>query len=241
MNPLILIPLSACILTSCSLTEWNATRSIPTDIPSVIQTGALEGDLTSKKSDTETTETLKNAYSEELLARDIYKKIITKYPNLSEINNIIRSEDEHREQVGKLLDTRGVARPTGYGIYTETEKQLTQLLESNLTGAIEVGVMIETGDIDHLLTEYKTTPDTDIRQVFENIGGGSYNHLRAFLRMAESAGYTPKTQTTNYLSPSEISQSGSLKHKMTELLKANNLPTSGVNMGGGQGHGRNNH
>lgn len=44
------------------------------------------------------------------------------------------------------------------------------MIDTSLTGAIEVGVMVETGDIDHLLEEYKKVSDTDIRRVFENIG-----------------------------------------------------------------------
>jgi hypothetical protein len=136
---------------------------------------------------TVTAQVLTEAYQEELLAHDIYTYMVDRYPELIEVNNIIKSENEHREQVGTLLESRGITRPTEYGIYTETYTTLRALANSSLSGAIEAGIMIETGDIDHLLAEYQKVSDTDVRQVFENIGGGSFNHLRAFLRMAQSA------------------------------------------------------
>jgi hypothetical protein len=112
--------------------------------------------------------------------------MVERYPTLTEVNNIIKSENEHREQVGTLLESRGIARPSDYGIYMDTYTTLKNIIDMSLTGAIEAGILVETGDIDHLLAEYKKITDTDIRQVFENIGGGSFNHLRAFLRMAQS-------------------------------------------------------
>lgn len=97
--------------------------------------------------------------------------MFAKYPTLSEVSNIIQSEEKHSEQVGRLLDARSISRPTDYGKFNETYTTLSQMVESSLTGAIEVGVMIEVGDIDHLLEEYKKLEDKDIRMVFENIGG----------------------------------------------------------------------
>ena len=93
------------------------------------------------------------------------------YPALSEISNIIQSEEKHSEQVGRLLDARHISRTTDYGSFNETYTTLSQMVESGLTGAIEVGVMVEVGDIDHLLEEYKRVEDADVRRVFENIGG----------------------------------------------------------------------
>jgi hypothetical protein len=100
--------------------------------------------------------------------------------------------------------------------------------------------MVEVGDIDHLVTEYKTVEDTDVRRVFENIGGGSFNHLRAFLRLAVENNYSVTTDYARYMSADEVNSTGSLKSKMTDLLIANNLPTFGTQGGrnGGNGDGR---
>lgn len=183
---------------------------------------------------------LKDAYSEERLAEAIYTKMFEKYPALSEVSHIIQSEEKHSEQVGRLLDARNISRPTDYGKFNETYTTLSQMIDSSLTGAIEVGVIVEVGDIDHLLEEYKKLEDSDIRMVFENIGGWSFNHLRAFLRFAESNSYTVTTDYARYMSTSDINSTWPLQRKMTELLEANNLPVSGTagNRGNGQGGGR---
>lgn len=97
--------------------------------------------------------------------------------------------------------------------------------------------MVEVGDIDHLLSEYKTVEDTDVRRVFENIGGGSFNHLRAFLRLAVENNYIVTTDYARYMTASELNSTGPLKYKMTDLLKSNNLQTFGT-QGGGNGDGR---
>lgn len=97
--------------------------------------------------------------------------MFAKYPTLSEVSNIIQSEEKHSEQVGRLLDARSIFRPTDYGKFNETYTTLSQMVDGSLTGAIEVGVIVEVGDIDHLLEEYKKVEDADIRMVFENIGG----------------------------------------------------------------------
>lgn len=100
--------------------------------------------------------------------------------------------------------------------------------------------MVETGDIDHLIEEYRKIEDTDVRQVFENIGGGSFNHLRAFLRLAQENSYSVTTDYARYMTADEINTPGPLKYKMTDLLEANNLPTFGTTGGrsGGKSDGR---
>ena len=221
MTQLTFLPLVLCMLGSCSLSDWSAqttTPLSPTQTP-VVQSGTTDT-ITSKISAT-TTETLKNAYSEELLAEAIYRDIVAKYPALASIDNIVQSEEKHSTQVGKLLTARGIALPTDFGIYADTYTTLKTLVDSSLTGAIEVGVMVEVGDIDHLLAEY----------------------LRAFLRFAEQYNYTPTTDYSKYMTAADLTTTGSLKSKMTELLQANNLPTSGVSggQGGWQGRGRAGH
>ncbi len=74
------------------------------------------------------------------------------------------------------------------------------MINTSRNEAIEAGIMIETGDIEHLLEEYKKIEDSEVRRVFENIGGGSFNHLRAFLRLANTYQYTPRTAYSAFLS-----------------------------------------
>lgn len=234
MKSLFIIPALAIILGSCTVNDLDATKNIqPNTSP---KTSISSGSVS-----LETKEILLMAYSEELLAHDIYTKMVAKYPNLTEVKNVINSEANHREQVGKLLDVRNITRPTDYGAYSGTYDVLTKMVDSSLTGAIEAGVMIETGDIDHLLAEYKKINETDVRMVFENIGGGSFNHLRAFLRLAKENNYTVTTDYSRYMTSIEINSTGPLQSKMTDLLKANNLPTYGGNKPMGMGNGQGNH
>ena len=214
MNTLYLIPLSICMISSCTLSDLQVAKPVTTT-----------KDSTTTNNDV-TQSVLTEAYQEELLARDIYTYMVDRYPELSEVKNIINSEDAHRDQVGKLLDTSSIMRPTDYGIYNDTYTTLKNMIDSSLTGAIEAGVMVETGDIDHLLAEYQKVPDTDVRRTFENIGGGSFNHLHAFLTLARTHNYTVTTNWSKYLTITESTSIGSLKYKMTELLNRNNLPTS---------------
>lgn len=231
MKSLLIIPVLILVLGSCTMNDLSAKRINQPKIPSGVQ--SFSGTVLP-----ETKETLIMAYSEELLAHDIYTKIVEKYPNLAEIKNIVSSEANHREQVGRLLDVRNITRPTGYGVFGGTYDVLIKMVDSSMTGAIEAGVMIETGDIDHLLAEYKKINDRDVRMVFENIGGGSFNHLRAFLRIAKANNYIVKTDYARYMNVDEINSTGPLQSKMTDLLSANNLPTYGggsMGMGNGQG------
>lgn len=86
---------------------------------------------------------LQDAYSEELLAHDVYAYMVSKYPSLAEVNNIINSEAQHQSSIGLLLDAYGITRPTDYRIYTDANTALKNMIDSSLTGAIEAGIMIE--------------------------------------------------------------------------------------------------
>ena len=223
MKSIIILPVFALILGSCTLNDLDARKNIQPNTPpaALISSGSVS---------LETQETLRMAYSEELLAHDIYTKMVKKYPNLTEVKNIINSEANHKEQVGKLLDVRGITRPTDYGAYSGTYDTLIKMVDSSLTGAMEAGVVIEVGGIDHLRAEYKKIDEVDVRMVFENIGGGSFNHLRAFLRLALENQYTVTTDFARYMQASEVNSTGPLQSKMTDLLSANNLPTYSNNI-----------
>jgi len=147
MNPIILFPLSLCILSSCSLSDWQA-QTTATPVVQTVGTVAITDTST-------TTQVLREAYQEELLAEAIYRDIVATYPALASITNIVNSEEQHSTQVGRLLTARGIALPTDFGIYTDTYTTLKALVDSSLTGAIEVGIMVETGDIDHLQSRPK--------------------------------------------------------------------------------------
>lgn len=242
MNPILPITLSACLLTSCTVSDFESKSPSSTQSPAVTQVTENQKTIVSPIVTDPTTVTpiLRDAYSEERLAEDVYTLMVAKYPQFTEVMNIINSEEKHSEQVGRLLDARGIARPTDYGSYSGTYETLKNMIDTSLTQAIEAWVMVEVWDIDHLLSEYKKIEDTDVRRVFENIGGGSFNHLRAFLRLSTENNYTVTTDFARYMTPEELNTTGPLKYKMTDLLKSNNLPTFGTQSGwnGGNSDGR---
>lgn len=139
MNPLFLIPISVCILSSCTLSEFQAKTPSSTQSPPIIQQTENQKSLTISQATDPTviTPLLRDAYSEERLAEDVYTLMVEKYPQFTEVTNIIDSEEKHSEQVGRLLDARGIARPTDYGSYSGTYEVLKKMIDTSLTQAIE--------------------------------------------------------------------------------------------------------
>ena len=128
MNPFNFFLVSVFLLSSCTVSE----NTFPSPVP------ANQTEQSTTSPDVSVTEQiLKDAYREELLAETLYTEIVQQYPTLSSIESIVNSEEKHSAQVGKLLDARGIARPTDFGVYDATYKTLSQLIRTSLTGAIE--------------------------------------------------------------------------------------------------------
>ncbi len=139
MYPFLITTLSACLLTSCSVSDFNAKTPSPNAVPTVAQTSTVQkGVASGVATDPAIVATiLRDAYSEERLAEDVYTLMVAKYPQFTEVMNIINSEEKHSEQVGRLLDARGIARPTDYGSYASTYEVLKKMIDTSLTQAIE--------------------------------------------------------------------------------------------------------
>lgn len=139
MNPLILLPLSACILSSCTLSEFQSKTPSTIQVTPVTEMSQNQKTtITPVVTDPTLVATiLRDAYSEERLAEDVYTMMVAKYPQFTEVMNIIDSEEKHSVQVGRLLDARGIARPTDYGSYSNTYEVLKKMIDTSLTQAIE--------------------------------------------------------------------------------------------------------
>lgn len=139
MNPLLLISLSACLLASCTVSDFSAkTPSSPKPVTTTEEAAPQKTIPTPASTDPTLVATiLRDAYSEERLAEDVYTLMVAKYPQFTEVMNIINSEEKHSEQVGRLLDARGIARPTDYGSYSGTYETLKNMIDTSLTEAIE--------------------------------------------------------------------------------------------------------
>jgi len=141
---------------------------------------------------------------EEKLAHDVYVALYEKW-GLRVFQNISQSEQTHTEAIKTLLDRYGLADPASNtpGIFTNSD---LQSLYNELAGrgglsvveALKVGAAIEEIDILDLEKRLAETDNADIRQVFNSLMQGSYNHLQAFA--SNISAQTGETYQPQYLS-----------------------------------------
>ena len=148
---------------------------------------------------------------EEKLAHDVYVTFYQQY-GLAIFNNIANSEATHTASIKTLLDRYGLSDPAavnGVGTFENADMQALydQLIaqgRQSLSTAVKVGAAIEEIDILDLKARIATTTHSDIRQVYNNLLNGSYNHLRAFantLQTQTGEVYQPQyLDTTTYQS-----------------------------------------
>jgi len=138
---------------------------------------------------------------EEKLARDVYRKLESKWGSRP-FGNIARAEETHAASVKTLLDRYGLPDPLKEDVPgkfqdKDLQKLYDQLIADGLKSRVEalkVGVLIEELDIADLERWTAKTKATDIKNVYENLTRGSRNHLRSFHQSLKRQGgsYTPK-------------------------------------------------
>lgn len=129
---------------------------------------------------------------EEKLARDVYTQLYNVW-NLPIFRNIARSEQQHMDMVGYLIDEYGLQDPIAVdepGVFANAGLQeaydaLLQEGRSSIVAALNVGLTVEELDIADLLSRTDLTDNDDIRIVYENLLNGSRNHLDAFTRQID--------------------------------------------------------
>lgn len=124
---------------------------------------------------------------EEKLARDVYQFLAAKW-NLRVFVNIAASETQHFTQTGTLLTRYQLSDPAAgkaAGEYWDPRiaalyAELTAKGALSVKDAIEVGVLIETRDIEDLQAGLIETTRLDIKRVYTNLMNASFDHLDAF-------------------------------------------------------------
>jgi hypothetical protein len=128
---------------------------------------------------------------EEKLAHDVYRFLDARYgEQVAVFANIAASETRHSLAIKRLIARYGVSDPAQSdvpGVFKNEELQeLYDALVSqgsvSLTDALQVGIAIETRDIDDLKGYRAGTDRTDIRRVYTNLLRASERHLAAFER-----------------------------------------------------------
>ncbi len=124
---------------------------------------------------------------EERMARDLYTLFADTYDD-GPFAMIARSEQQHFEAVGGLLETYGIDDPAAgheAGEYADPAVQdlydswKAQGLES-LDAALQVGVELEERDIADLESSLDEIDQADVQTVLSRLLAASQNHLRAF-------------------------------------------------------------
>jgi hypothetical protein len=131
---------------------------------------------------------------EEKLARDVYLALYDHYaqdPFLARIFlNISNSEQRHMDAVKRLIDAYGLTDPVEddtEGVFPDTDDDFTSLYVNLVAQgkigyceALNVGVDIETLDIEDLELALTEATSPAVIRVFTNLLNGSNNHLNAF-------------------------------------------------------------
>ncbi len=125
---------------------------------------------------------------EEKLARDVYRVLYEKWGN-PVFANIIDSEQAHMDAMANLLDFYGIEDPVTEDTTGVFKDDYIRGLFSELTGrgltseteALLVGGFIEEYDILDIWKAHEETDEELIKEVYQNLYEGSYNHLRAFV------------------------------------------------------------
>lgn len=160
------------IMSSCSDSENNVE---------LLKEALLEEEVTN----------LEFLREEEKLARDVYYFSYEMYGEII-FSNIMQSEQQHMDQVLKLLNTYQISDPASLeiGVFNNEELQnlydnLTAKSALSLTDALIVGATIEDLDIKDIAYFESITDKLDILNVLGNLKCGSRNHLRNFTNQLE--------------------------------------------------------
>ena len=129
---------------------------------------------------------------EERLARDVYAALAAKYDNAGPFSMITRSEQQHYDAVGTLLERYGVSDPAAgreAGDYADPtlQKLYDDLMaqgNQSLDAAYDVGIAIEKQDIADLDRELAGSLPDDVRAVLTTLRAGSERHLTAYTNAA---------------------------------------------------------
>jgi len=124
---------------------------------------------------------------EEKLARDVYQFLAAKW-NLRLFANIADAESQHFTQIGTLLNRYRITDPAAgrvAGEYWDPRiaalyAELTTKGSASIRDAIEVGILIETRDIEDLQGAITAATRTDIKRMYSNLLNASFTHLDTF-------------------------------------------------------------
>lgn len=186
------------LFASCSKSD-DAIDSLMTGSDEIksAEMAALLGDscdFTATLSDVEIASLL-TMREEEKLAHDVYVTFFDSYGEAI-FQNIANSESMHMETVLHLIVGFGLEDPAVDGTGNFSNEVFSGLYAQfiadggDLVSALKVGAYIEELDINDLATIMGDIENTDLLRVYGNLERGSESHLRAFVTVLNSLGYS---------------------------------------------------
>ncbi|MDP2773607.1 MAG: DUF2202 domain-containing protein [Nocardioides sp.] len=149
--------------------------------------------------DSDVAAALRFAREEERMARDLYTTLADRYDGAAPFAMIARSEQQHFDAVGGLLDRYRIADPSRdarAGSYADPTLQrlYDQWLEqgrTSLSAAYDVGIALEQRDIADLEDTLATVDQPDVRRVLSALLNASRHHQAAFEAAADGELFGP--------------------------------------------------
>ncbi len=153
-------------------------------------------------------ETLIHMREEEKLARDVYLALYDKWGDRV-FKNIANSEQTHMDTLKVLIDKYNLPDPVkGVGEFSDPKlqdlyNQLVAQGSKSLADALKVGATIEDLDIYDLNQGIAQlgANNSDIKEAYDRLRSGSYNHIRAFSSKLKSLG---EEYTAQFISQDEL-------------------------------------
>lgn len=148
---------------------------------------------TPAEADSDVTSTLTFAREEERMARDLYAALAATYDGARPFSMVTRSEQQHFDAVGTLLERYDVTDPAaGKAAGTYADPAIQKLYDdwlaegrASLQAAYQVGVELEKRDIADLEESIAADLPTDVDAVFGRLLQASQRHLAAYERAVD--------------------------------------------------------
>lgn len=168
----------------------------------VLGTGVAIAQSEDDASATDVLDALQFNLEEERMARDLYDELGEAHDGLAPFEQIEVSEQRHYDAVANLIEMKDGTLPSeevpGEFENDEIQAMYDDWLERGLVSpdaAFEVGIELETADIEHLQSNIDEIDDADVDRVLGNLLNASEHHLAAF--EAAAAGELPDRAGTN--------------------------------------------
>jgi len=163
---------------------------------------------------------------EERMARDLYRAFYRQH-RLPVFKRIAESESRHADTVARMLVRFRLGVGSGYGGHQASFRRALAMGSRSVGEALEAAMSLEMADIDEIAEAAARSGNVHVRCVLAQLGGGSFNHLRAFARQLVRRGISTELRWQDFVSREELESPCNLAHKILPLFQARGVPAAG--------------